>query len=262
MLKNKMKERTGKRGQLTIFIVVAIMIVALGILIFLFFPKIQTGLGIVTNNPNIFIQNCMEDEIKNTVDTISSQGGSINPSNYISYQDEQIEYLCYTNEYYLPCVMQQPLLKQHIENEIKNNIESKKSECLTSLKENFENQGYTVSITGGETIVELLPERIRTTFENDLTLTKDETERFEDLSIVLNNNLYELVTIATSILNTEARYGDSETTVYMNYYHDLKVEKLKQSDGSTIYVLTNRDTNEKFQFASRSIAWPPGISNN
>tara|TARA_Y100000296_G_C5175176_1_gene259662 strand:- start:2297 stop:3145 length:849 start_codon:yes stop_codon:yes gene_type:complete len=251
----------GKKGQITIFIIIAVVIIALGILIYLFFPKIQTGLGISTNNPQIFIQNCMEEEIQNTVDTISSQGGSINPSNYILYQDEQIEYLCYTNEYYLPCVMQQPLLKQHIENEIKNEIESKKSECLTSLKENFESQGYIVSITGGETVVELLPERIRTTFENDLTLSKDETERYEDLSIVLNNNLYELVVIASSILNMEARYGDSETTIYMNYYHDLKVEKLKQTDGSTIYILTERNTGNKFQFASRSVAWPPGITN-
>ena len=46
----------------------------------------------------------------------------------------------------------------------------------------------------------------------------------------------------------------------MNYYHDLKVEKNKQTDGSTIYILTERDTENKFQFASRSVAWPPGIS--
>jgi len=261
MLKNKMRKRMEKRGQLTIFIIIGIMIVALGVLIFFLFPKIKTGLGISTNNPNVFIQNCMEEEVESVVNTLSSQGGSMNPENYILYQNEEIEYLCYTNEYYLPCIMQQPLLKQHIESEIKNAIENKKSECLSSLKKNFESQGYTVSITGGETKVELLPERIKTTFENDLSLTKDETERYEDLSIVLNNNLYELMTIASSILNMEARYGDSETTIYMNYYHDLKVEKLKQTDGSTVYILTNRDTNDKFQFASRSVAWPPGITN-
>jgi len=76
--------------------------------------------------------------------------------------------------------------------------------------------------------------------------------------VILNNNLYELVSIVNSILNWEARYGDSETTIYMNYYHDLKVEKKKQSDGSTIYILTDRNTLDKFQFASRSVAWPPG----
>ena len=260
MLKDKMKKRMQKRGQLTIFIIIAIIIVVLGILIYLFFPQIQTGLGISTNNPNVFIQNCMEDEIKSTVDKISLQGGSFAPENYFLYQDEKIEYLCYTNEYYIPCVMQQPLLKQHIENEIKEEIEEEKTVCLDSLKKNFESQGYDVILTGGETKVELLPNRIEVTFENDLTLTKEDSERYEGLGMILNNNLYELVSITSSILNMEARYGDSETTVYMNYYHDLKVEKHKQTDGTTIYILTERDTENKFQFASRSIAWPPGIS--
>ena len=78
---------------------------------------------------------------------------------------------------------------------------------------------------------------------------------------MLDNNLYELASIAESIVEWEATYGDSETTTYMNYYHDLKVEKKKQTDGTTIYIVTNRDTRNKFQFASRSVAWPPGYGN-
>ena len=68
------------------------------------------------------------------------------------------------------------------------------------------------------------------------------------------------MSIANSILSMEVQFGDSETTIYMNYYHDLKVEKKKQTDGTTIYILTDRITGDVFQFASRSIAWPPGIS--
>jgi len=74
----------------------------------------------------------------------------------------------------------------------------------------------------------------------------------------VNNNIYELSAIAESILNSEADYGDVEVTVYMDYYTDLKVEKQKQSEGTTIYILTDRNTGDKFQFASRSIVWPPG----
>jgi hypothetical protein len=78
----------------------------------------------------------------------------------------------------------------------------------------------------------------------------------------LNNNLYQLVNIADSIIDFESIYGDSETTIYMNYYHDLKVEKLKQIDESTIYILTDRTDGNKFQFASRSYAFPPGYYQN
>ena len=56
----------------------------------------------------------------------------------------------------------------------------------------------------------------------------------------------------------ETLFGDIETTYYMSLYPELKVEKLKQTDGSTIYILSERDTQNKFQFASRSVAWPPG----
>ncbi|PIO08557.1 hypothetical protein COU59_01090 [Candidatus Pacearchaeota archaeon CG10_big_fil_rev_8_21_14_0_10_34_12] len=254
-----MKIEGKKRGQVTIFIIISIVIVALGILVYLFVPGIQTGFGVSTNNPNVFIQNCMEDKITETVEMISTQGGSMNPEHVYLYQNQNVEYLCYTSEYYVPCVMQQPLLKSHIESEIKKAIAGEKESCLNSLKDNFESQGYDVNINSGETNVEILPKRIIIEFNNSLTLTKGEAERYDKLVVSLNNNLYELVSIANSILNMEARYGDSETTTYMNYYHNLKVEKDKQGDGTTIYTLTERDTGNKFRFASRSIAWPPGI---
>jgi hypothetical protein len=45
----------------------------------------------------------------------------------------------------------------------------------------------------------------------------------------------------------------------MIYYPSLKVEKKKQGEGSTVYILTDRDTDEKFYFAVRSLAIPPGF---
>ena len=247
-----------KAGQLTIFIIVAVVVVALPLVIYFFFPSVLVNLGILTNNPQTFMQNCIEDEVKNVVERVSLQGGSLEPRNYILYNDEKIEYLCYTEQFYLQCVMQQPLLKQHIENEISEGIKEASDLCFQSLEESFKRQGYEVNLVKKGINVELLPKIISVTFENDLTLSKGETQRFEKISVVLNNNLYELIGIANSILNWEARYGDAETTIYMGYYHDLKVEKKLQSDGSTIYILTDRNTGNVFQFASRSVAWPPG----
>lgn len=248
-----------KRGQITIFIIVAVIIVALGVMAYFFFPQIKTGFGVSTNNPVVFMQSCMKDKISNAVDLISSQGGSINPEHYLLNNDEKIEYLCYTDEDYLPCVMQQPLLKNHIENEIKTEISADANSCLDSLKNSFEKQGYTVNLVKRNTTVELVPNKVQVTFNNDLTLSKTGAERYEKITVEVDKNTYELVSIANSILNMEARYGDSETTIYMNYYHNIKVEKSKQGDGSKIYAITNRDTGNKFQFATRSVAWPPGI---
>jgi len=250
--------KKNKKGQVTIFIILAIMVVVMGILIYLYYPQIATTLGLAPQSPQSFIQSCIEEEIENHIEKLSLQGGSLHPSHYIMYDNQKVEYLCYTNEFYKTCVMQQPLLKEHIESEIEKEISDNAKDCFDSLEENYKRRGYTVNLRRGEINVELLPKRIITTFDYPLTLTKGGAEKYDSFRVVLNNNLYELVSITNSILNLEARYGDAETTIYMNYYHDLKVEKKKQSDGTTIYILTDRNNENKFQFASRSLAWPPG----
>ncbi len=247
-----------KRGQVTIFIIIGIAIIGIGILIYIFYPKLQSFVSPDSNNPAAFMQICLEDEIEDTVEILSLQGGSIEPENYYLYNDSKIEYLCYTNENYRTCVVQQPMLKSHIESEIKKEIMMEVDACFVDLKSSFEDKGYDVSLTRGNTTVELLPEKVITTLTHELVLTKGDTERYETFRILIDSELYNLIGIARSIIDWESSYGDVETTTYMNYYHDLKVEKLNQMDGSTIYILTNRDTDEKFQFASRSVVWPPG----
>ena len=248
-----------KKGQVTIFIIIAVVIIVLGILIYMFYPQIKTGLGIAPQNPPAFIRTCIEEEIEENVEKLSLQGGSLSPGHYIVYNNEKIEYLCYTNEYYQTCVVQQPMLKEHIESEIENEIKNKVEECFDSMRESYQKKGYNVNLNKKKIGVELLPNKIVSTFNYSFTLTKGEdSEKYDSFRVVLNNNLYELISITNNILEWEATYGDSETTIYMNYYRDLKVEKKKQSDGTTVYILTDRKIGNKFQFASRSVAWPPG----
>jgi len=187
------------------------------------------------------------------------QGGSLEPEHYFMYMGDKIEYLCYTNEYYQTCVVQQPMLKQHIERELQNSIKDKVDLCFDELKISYEKKGYIVDLKKGDTKVELLLKRIDSNFEYEITLTKDSSEKYEEFNIILNNNLYELVGVVNNILKWESTYGDADPTIYMDYYRDLKVDKFKQDDGSTIYILTDRNNRRKFQFASRSVAWPPGI---
>jgi len=252
-----MKER---KGQTTIFVIIAVAIVAVALLIFLFYPNIKGFFSGESESPYQMFESCIIDDVTETINFLSLQGGSIEPGHYIVYNGENIEYLCYTNEFYKSCVMQQPMLKNHVEEEIKFEIKNKADECFSKVKESYEKKGYGVSLRSGETEVELLPKRIVISFNHTVSLVKGDTETYNEFKVVLNNNLYELVSITNSILNFEARYGDAETTTYMNYYHDLKVEKKKQIEGSTIYILSDRNNENKFQFASRSMPWPTGYS--
>ncbi len=254
-----MKNKRNKNGQVTIFIILAIIIVAGALLVYSFYPQIKTTLGVEEQNPASFIQSCIESDLKNAVDKVSIQGGSINPENFVLYDDTNIEFLCYTGEYYRPCVVQQPMLKQHIESEIKNEINDEINACFSSLRDSYTRKGYSVELKDGEKVIGLFPKKIVATFNYSLTLTKgNDIQKYDSFVVLLNNNLYELSTIANSILGFESIYGDAETTTYMTYYHDLKVEKKFGTDGAKIYILTDRNTENKFQFAVRSQVWAAG----
>jgi hypothetical protein len=247
-----------KRGQVTIFIIIGVVIVLGAILIFLFFPKIRVAFGFEVPGPSDFIKGCVEEDISDVISVLSSNGGSVNPLNYFLYNEEKIGYLCYSNEIQTPCVAQQPMLKSHIESEIKGEIKQKSESCFDSLKESYEKRGYSVEIKKGDLNVEILPLKVVADFNTSVVLTKEDTQKYDSFSVVLDKDLYGFIGIANSIVNNEILYGDSETTTYMNYYHDLKVEKKKQDEGSVIYILEDRDTGEKFKFASRSFAYPRG----
>lgn len=262
-MKGKRRE-LNKKGQITIFIIIAVVIIALAILLYFLIPRLRTTTTTETKNPAAYIQECLEEKIENTVEILSLQGGSVNPEHYYEYYSNtdnkryNVEYLCYTNQYYEKCVVQQPMLVQHIQKEILKEIKDDTIFCFNSMKEDYEKKGYVVNMKTGNTTVELLPNKIVTTFGYEVVLEKGETEKYQNFQIILNNDLYKLSSIANSIINWETQQGDVETTVYMNYYHDLKVEKQKQLDGTKIYILTDRNNNKKFQFASRSWVLPPG----
>ena len=67
-----------------------------------------------------------------------------------------------------------------------------------------------------------------------------------------------MLMIATSIVQFETKYGDSDTSALMGFYPDYSIDKIKRSDGTTIYIIEDKQTKLKFQFATRSYAWPAG----
>ena len=71
---------------------------------------------------------------------------------------------------------------------------------------------------------------------------------------------YDIIMIASAIQDFEAEYGDSNPETYMALYPNIRIEKLKQSDGTKVYIISDRNTLEKMQFATRSLAWPPGVT--
>ena len=260
-----MKERGellgGKKGQVTIFIIIAIVIIVAGVLIYFFYPEVETTYTGLEENPKAYIQNCVEDVLEENVETLSRQGGSMFPRASLSYLGDRMRYLCYTSEYCVSCVNQQPLLKEHVEEELNLSISSKMQECFDSLRQDYESNGYEVTMGGSEKFdTKLLPNQIITAVNRTLTLKKgDSVREYDSFNIILDNNLYELVYLVRDIIEWEVYFGQAVIDSFKIYYPEFKFEMNKIEDGVIVYIITEKESGNKFQFASRSIAEAVGF---
>ena len=249
-------QKLNKRGQLTIFIIVAIVILAV-VLVILFYPKIKTVIS-GDLNPNAYLKSCIEPVIEPNLDLLSRQGGYLNPEGFLYYNDTRIKLLCYTPEFYKTCVVQQPMIKAHVEQELTKVVAEKTKTCMDNLKSEYESRGYSVQVGKGDYKVEIVPGNILINFNMPFTVTQETTQTYKSFSAEINSNMYDLLMIAQNIVEFESTLGDSETLLYMQYYPDLRIDKTKLSDGTKVYTITDVVTKESFTFASRSLSWPPG----
>jgi len=245
-----------KRGQLTIFIILAVVI-AMVVLAVLFYKPLKAAFS-PDLNPNDYLRSCIEPVIKPNLETMSKQGGYLNPEGFLFYNSTKIKYLCYTPEYYKVCEVQQPMIKAHIEQELDKVISDKAKSCMESLRTEYEIRGYSVMLGKGSSNVEIVPGKIKINFVMPMSVTKDTTQTFDSFDAEINSQMYDLLMIAQNIVEFEATLGDSETLLYMQYYPDLRIDKIKLSDGTKVYKLSNVVTKESFTFASRGLSWPPG----
>lgn len=248
-----------KRGQVTIFVIIAIVIVGLILVVFLV-PKFRlTVLGGGDIAPANYIRSCLQADLEKSVIELSKKGGYSNPRGTLMYGGEEIPYLCYTSENYKTCVVQQPMIKSNFERELSALIIPKADKCFKDMVNSYESKGYSVSGGRAEGKLSIIYKKIEINFDSPLNIQKgDVKQNFNNFKVGIDSEMYDLLMIAQSIIEFESTYGDSETTTFMQYYPDLKIEKVKLSDGSKVYTLTNVVTEESFRFASRSISWPPG----
>jgi hypothetical protein len=250
----------GKKGQVTLFVILAILIVVLGILLYLFIPDIISSEKSTSDeDPELYLENCIEEEFHKNLRTISENGGVMEPEFYINYSGEKYEYLCYTNEYYKRCVLQKPALRDLFREELEDSLSEKVEECFSSMLEDFETKGYSVSTEDGDFYIQILPERVYLTIERPTSLEKEQKSfNYDEFYIPIESKIYQLLSIANNIIKWEEKEGGVEVTEYMYLYHDLSLRKNLVHDDTTLYTLENKDTNEIFKFASRSLISPSG----
>jgi hypothetical protein len=247
-----------KRGQVAIFVVIAIVIIVAVLLVYFLVPQAKTVFSgeLVPNN---YLQSCVQTDLEKDIKLLSDQGGYENPEGYTLYQGNKIKYLCYTSQFYLPCKVQQPLIVRNFELELQRITREKTVACVNQMVQEFKNRGYNVNVEKPATTnVEMVPENIKISIDVPITISKDSTQRFNNFEFDIPSKMYNLVMISTSIVGFESTYGNTDTDVFTAYYPNVDIDKIERDDGTTIFVVKDVTSKETFRFASRSLAWPGG----
>jgi len=247
-----------KRGQVTIFIIVAILIVVGIVAAFWLMGRddIETPMDL---DPKQFVQKCVRDAVEDSVEKMLENGGQRVASQAISYQGHEWNYLCYQADYYQGCYNLHPMLEFLIESEIEEDIGDEVEACFNSMIEDFENKGFDVSDGSLDYSINLLPGSVEINLEKKVDVTQsDSSQSFEDFDTKILSPIYELVRVAREVVNSESQFCHFEYNGYMLLYPDYDIQRFDYMD-SKIYRLIDRRTGAEFKFAVRSCAYPPGI---
>lgn len=253
-----------RRSQVTIFIIVAIILIAAVVGFFLIFYKIKPQIFKPSiTEPQSYIDKCAKDAASEAIEIMMPQGGYIEPRNYRLYKNDKIAYLCYTNLFYKTCVMQEPVYIKHLEDEITEYIAPKIESCFQYLKEELEKQDYKIDMGDMKTATELATKIVRINIERVFVMSKnEETRKFDLFKTAFNSPLYNLAITAIEIANQEAKYCNFEYLGYMVFYPEFNIDKKSVGQGqeaSKIYIIQDRYTGKKLNIAIRSCAIPAGF---
>ena len=252
-----------KSAQVTIFVIIAIAIIAIIGIFFAFRSGVMPGLDFgKIKNPESFIDSCIEQDLKESIEKISLQGGFSNPSNLLIYNGTEVSYLCHTSDYERLCVNKHPMLKQEIERQIHQDIESNLEDCFQELEESYERDDYSEEPTKFE--IKIKDKRVQLSIDKRIEIVREEGNKkiIEGFDINTPSPVLDFVKITNEIINQEVSCScgleacNADRVQIMKDNKDFRIDKFMTSRDEEIYHLEHIPTKKEFNFAIRNCIKP------
>ncbi len=248
-----------KRGQITAFAILGIVIVAIVLMLLYFKTNVfiltpsQEDLNKVMSDVRKDMISCIGKVGDDPIRRIALQGGYLSTpeGTYRLYDDTTISYLCYNMENDPRC--RNRLLRiSDMETQLDEAIDFAISTCIDvqALKKwgNFE----ILAPKKWEVTTTINPESVRVDVNYPITLKSEKSEAVlseDTFTKTFNYPLGELYKVSQNIVDTETTYGEFDQLTYMIAYHGMyRIEKDRPYPDK-IYKLNKQDINYKFQFA-------------
>lgn len=250
-----------KKGQISIFIIVGVMLIGAVVLFFLVFSSGDISIGKERDfNAESFVSTCIRESVRKNVDIMLPQGGFSNPQDYKLYQDIKVPYLCKNVNYYEPCINQYPRYITSLKEELEDNMNTDMQECFISLDAELASRGY--SYNGGDFDIDAILKQgfVEVVVYRDMEISKDgSSQTIKSFSASVSSPLYDLGYVANEIARQEAKYCYFEYVGFSLLYNDFDIMKTAVSDSTKIYSIKDKLSEKVMNIAVRGCAIPAGF---
>lgn len=203
-----------KKGQLTIFVIVAVIIVAIIGIYFLVRGKLGIS-GIPAELTPVFdyYESCIEQETRAAIDLAGTQGGYVEAGNYAPGSEyapfsSQLNFLGFPIPYWYyvagnGLIKEQVPSKADIEKGIADYVEARLNDCNF---DNFYAQGFDINFNKPEVRVKIENNRVDVDVISNLAVSKgEESANKKDYSVSVNSKIGKFYDLAIKIYNKEKK---------------------------------------------------------
>jgi hypothetical protein len=212
-------------------------------------------------NPQNYIENCIKPEFENAEKELMKKNGYYNlQNNYFVYYGERVPYLCMASKFYAPCMNQEPMLLNSLQNQLETRMKSPTEQCFRNLVDEMKRRGYEVREGELNTSVEINEDDITIRIEKTLaTKFEGQSTGYSVFDVKINSPLYKMADTARNIVNFESTFCEFNNVKWMLFYPEIEVRKFVASDSTKVYTMTYRDTNKSMSFAVKTCVLPAGL---
>jgi hypothetical protein len=201
--KNKRIFLKSKRSQLTVFVILALVLV-LGMAIFFIVKNPQINPNISPGeNPQGYMDDCVKNALIEVEGKLIENNLFLNLQNsYINFNNSKVPYYCFAPTELTLCTTKHPAISNEITKQIDTQVKPKIEKCFNDVKDQFKDYDYN---EGGLNItIEIMPKTVQAKITKDISYTKNEQRiNLQKFDNSINSPLFDFMFIGNEIVNQE-----------------------------------------------------------